>query len=190
MARLIMSICERCGQSFLTGKQYTAKFCSRVCFYGSPEERFDRYTDKTPGNGPNGDCWFWTKTFTTHGYGQFSIDNKTVKAHIYSYKRYKGDIPKGMCVCHSCDTPKCVNPNHLWLGTRRDNLQDCQDKGRRRGPAGEAHPKAKLTDDDVIKIRSDPRMHKLIAEDYGVHPSLIGSIKSGKIWKHLPPMSG
>lgn len=185
MARRIMATCERCGQSYMTGVQYPKRFCTRDCQWGTPEERFEKYTDRTPGHGPSGDCWLWTKTFTTHGYGQFSINNKTVKAHKYSYEKHKGPIPKGMCVCHSCDTPACVNPAHLWLGTQSQNMHDCHAKKRNRAPTGEGHPRAKLKDADVIRILTDTRTQKVIADEYGVDPSIIGLIRAGKIWKHL-----
>jgi len=80
---------------------------------------------------PNSGCWIWNAGFLgTSGYGSFSVKNKTYLAHRISFQIYNGEIAKGMCVMHSCDTPCCVNPRHLKLGTLKDNSQDKMMKGR------------------------------------------------------------
>lgn len=84
----------------------------------------------------NKDCWEWTGSRDRFGYGWFRMNQKSIKAHRASYILHKGDIPKGKgyhgtCVCHSCDNPSCVNPNHLWLGTITDNNRDAIKKGRK-----------------------------------------------------------
>jgi hypothetical protein len=86
---------------------------------------------------PNG-CWEWQASLTHSGYGRFNIRSKTYRAHIVSYLLLKGEISKNKCVCHTCDNPRCVNPNHLWLGTMKDNVKDMILKGRqkRRGGKG------------------------------------------------------
>lgn len=92
------------------------------------QERFWRKVDKP--NGENG-CWLWTGSFTTPGYGQFRADGKNLSTHRYAYEISRGPIPKGLLVCHHCDNPKCVRPDHLFLGTHKDNHDDSVAKGRR-----------------------------------------------------------
>lgn len=77
-------------------------------------------------------CWEWQLSKTPQGYGQAMYRRKRWRAHRLSYTAFKGEIPEGLCVCHTCDNRKCVNPEHLWLGTRGDNNKDCSGKGRHR----------------------------------------------------------
>lgn len=84
-------------------------------------------------------CWLWTGSKTSFGYGQMSFgphdgSRRTWPAHKVSWMLHKGDIPDGLFVCHQCDNPPCVNPDHLFLGTAGDNTRDCISKGRDRGP--------------------------------------------------------
>ncbi len=93
----------------------------------TPQERF---WQKVAKGGPD-DCWMWTGGKADHGYGLIYIDGKNRRTHVISWE-WANDCkaPKGMSVCHTCDTPSCVNPAHLWLGTHRENLQDAGRKGR------------------------------------------------------------
>jgi len=75
-------------------------------------------------------CWLWTGSKNKKGYGQVFYNSKLIKAHRFSYEVFKEPIPKGMHVCHSCDIPSCINPDHLWVGTAKDNMIDMGKKGR------------------------------------------------------------
>lgn len=116
------------------------------------EEKFWSKVSKTDG------CWLWTGSRSGNNkrpeslYGSFYLGSgKKIRAHRYSYEISKGSIPEGMLVCHSCDTPLCVNPDHLWLGTSADNNKDCLDKGRggqrRRTHCRKGH---ELTPDNIL----------------------------------------
>ncbi len=139
---------------------------------------------------PNSDCWIWTGAVGENGYGRFRMSGKALIASRASWILFKGAIPDGLFVLHHCDTPLCVNPDHLFLGTSFDNNHDCIEKGRdnpRGGvwPNGENHPMVKLKSDQVIAIRNDARKYRLIANDYGVSISAIKAIKNKRIWRHL-----
>lgn len=148
----------------------------------SCEEKFWAQVKKTD------TCWLWTSGKDRGGYGSFRgkigvhVYDRT---HRYAYALFHGEIPKGMCVCHSCDTPACVNPEHLFLGTGADNMNDKISKGRQRGAFGEKSGAAILTEDQVRAILIDPRPHPAIAADYGVKGSTIGSIKQRVSWSHI-----
>lgn len=137
---------------------------------------------------PEGGCWVWMGTTTSRGYGQLISDNKKHYAHRASYEAFVGPIPKGKYVCHSCDNVYCVNPNHLFLGTQKENLQDMASKGR--STRGEKNPRAKLTEMDVYVIKkvfmSKQDVSDMdIAKTYNVSRSLIQSIRTGKRWNHV-----
>ena len=132
---------------------------------------------------PNG-CWLWVAGKSSDGYGKFSVDRKTIRAHRFSYAYFVGPIPVGMLVCHRCDTRSCVNPDHLFVGTVADNLADMAAK--RRALWGQKNPNAKLTDKAISDILQDKRTLREIAKDYSVTDVTIGLIKRRKIWAHVP----
>lgn len=135
----------------------------------------------------SGDCWLWTASKHIHGYGWFSLDGVTTLAHRMSYMLIFGDIPDSMNVCHMCDTPSCVNPKHLFLGTQQTNVQDMYAKGRR--DIGENHPKSKLSNKQVKEIRAKyiPRKVSLrqLAKEYDVTHRLIETIIKYKTRKDI-----
>lgn len=141
-------------------------------------------------------CWLWTAgQFGRSGYGSFSIrtpeGTRSVRTHRYSYTLTNGEIPDGLHVLHHCDTPLCVRPDHLFLGTALDNARDKVAKGRmRRGNSrGEANGHAKLAEDDVRAIRARPAVRgsqAAMAREYGITPQTVQDIIKRRIWKHLP----
>jgi len=135
-------------------------------------------------------CWVWKAGRSQAGYGVFCVSGKTEYAHRLSWMiKHKKDVPTGMCICHTCDNRKCVNPNHLFLGTRSDNNRDMREKGRSFLPPiflGENHPKAKLTEQDVLLIRQmrkEQKTYAYIAQRFGVTLQQIYHVIKRIHWK-------
>ena len=136
-------------------------------------------------------CWLWIGSInkTAGGYGVYNGHTM----HRFSYELHNGDIPKGLCVCHKCDVPSCVNPNHLFLGTHKENMKDMQNKCRKwsgivmRKTDG-LPASSKLTPNIVNEIKtllSDGMSQDQIAKIYGVTPGTISFIKRGVTWKNV-----
>lgn len=100
-------------------------------------ERFNKYWIPEPNSG----CWLWLGACDGHGYGVLNLDGFVAKAHRFSYRTFRGPIPKGLLICHKCDVRPCCNPNHLFLGTHADNHADMKAKDR---PRGRPYPTARL----------------------------------------------
>lgn len=151
----------------------------------TPDERFWRYVNK---RGPN-DCWLWTGSTDKNGYGRLRHNGRQRGAHRFSYELHLGRIPKGLFVCHECDTPGCVNPAHLWLGTPANNATDRDRKGRHWAPRGNEHPTAKLTEAQVQAIRRLYRTGKYtqaeLGEQFGVTNTAVQLLVSRKTWGHV-----
>ncbi len=129
------------------------------------------------------DCIEWDGYRNRKGYGKRKFRGKNWLAHRAAYTEAYGEIPEGMLVCHHCDNPPCVNPEHLFLGTPADNSSDMTAKGRQ--ARGEASGKAKLTEDQVRAIRADTRMRREIAADYGVDSTVVSRIRLRHTWRHV-----
>jgi len=134
-------------------------------------------------------CWLWLAATTPAGYGKIYVDSQTGvdMAHRVSYMEAHGAIPNGLFVCHECDNPACVRPDHLFLGTQADNLADMTRKGRRRNgyPRGEKNGNAKLSIDQVAGIRNRlaaGEKQASIAADYAIHQSTVSKIHLKKSW--------
>ena len=109
----------------------------RCSSHGPPEERFWKRVSKP--DDPD-KCWQWTGGKSSLGYGDMMIEGKRIGAHRFSYQLHHGPIPEGMWICHHCDNPKCINPDHLFIGTHQDNSNDKIKKGRDvQGFAGKKH---------------------------------------------------
>ena len=137
---------------------------------------------------PNSGCWLWTGNYLKKrgGYGVFTMrpfGMQMVRAHRLSWELHRGQITSDQHVLHRCDNPICVNPDHLFLGDQPSNMQDCKEK--KRHTYGEKNHWAKLTEDDVLAIRSDNRLQREIASDYGITGSTVGDIKKRRSWRHL-----
>lgn len=192
--------CERCGEKFprdprLSQKRWAkVRFCSRRCsnrgrLFHPPHrpvrERFESKVDRSPGQGPNGDCHEWTASRFAKGYGSFGYERKTRYAHRVAWFLATGTWPES-CVCHRCDNPPCVRIDHLFLGTYRDNARDMVAKGRYVPPGvrGEAHGCAKLTAEQAATIQSLRGVEPLrvTAHSFGVSRSTVSLIQRGKLW--------
>lgn len=161
-----------------------------------------RFWDKVNKSGPvhptlKTRCWLWTRSTMGGGYGQFSVKARSpLFAHRYSWEIHNGEIPNGLCVLHHCDNTRCVNPKHLFLGTRKDNSDDMVTKGRvshvgcSKNPSkGEAHGRAKLTNQDVLEIRrlyGTGKFTKIgLARLFRVGRHQVYGIISHKYWSHI-----
>lgn len=154
------------------------------------QERIFEKCEPLPGPG----CWLWVGATFNHGRPQIRTTEYTKSrvrnAARVSYEAFKGNIPDGMLVCHKCDTPLCVNPEHLFLGTHQENKDDCVSKGRQARNCGEKGGRAVLTELDVLEIRAIYAKGDIGSEalgrEYGVSGRQIRYIVSGQEWKHLP----
>lgn len=133
-------------------------------------------------------CWNWSAYIATTGYGMFRFRQRNTKAHRVSYVIHRGEIPAGLLVLHKCDNRKCVNPDHLFLGTTADNMRDMAQKGR--AVKGSAHKLSRLTETQVVGILTLRQRFGVpcsrIANSLGVHPTTIELIVNGKTWPHVP----
>lgn len=125
---------------------------------------------------PNSGCWIWLKSVNVLGYGVCGHDGKTCLAHRLSYAAFKGTI-NGLLVLHKCDNPSCVNPDHLFLGTPQDNMDDMVSKHRHISGT------AKITKEQSIAIRNTSKSNRELATEYGVSYDIIYNIKRGKTWR-------
>lgn len=150
------------------------------------------------------DCWLWRKAVDKNGYGKFSASRHSLRAHRVAYFLSYGVDPLEQLVCHTCDTPGCCNPNHLFLGTNQENILDARDKGRlnplsgdehglRVHPEavarGEQHPNVKLTADQAREVRRLYSKGQLpqhtIADKFGITREAVSRIIRGLNWKHI-----
>lgn len=174
--------CKKCSEDFV-GKGRDREYCSTKC------KILHHIIRKRSG------CWEWKGELHPNGYG-YTTDYETGKrthVHRISYTLFKGEIPLGLYVCHACDNRKCCNPDHLWVGSAKENMQDAKDKGRMEhvklcAPKGEKNANSKIKEEDVRKIRQEIDSGKrctVIAREYGISSTVVYYIRDRKAWKHL-----
>lgn len=164
------------------------------------KSRFWAKVDKKVGQ--NG-CWLWTGYLNQDGYGRIWIETRMVMAHRVAYAITNSDVPENLSVCHSCDNPGCVNPEHLWLGSHLENMTDMYQKKRRKAASGkkngthtrpdkvrrgEKNNTAKLTPTEVAEIRnlSQQGVSRLqLSQTYKVSIFAIRQIITKKSWQHI-----
>lgn len=162
------------------------------CKPKTPEQRFEIYAVPVPECG----CWLWQGPLSHNGYARFKVAAKSVVGSRYAWERFRGPIPAGMEVCHKCDTRCCVNPDHLFIGTKMENEADKVRKGRQsRGEKhsqsfktrarGERSGRAVLSSEQVIQIRSDTRSGRLIGLAFGISQTTVWHIKARRTWRHI-----
>lgn len=198
MPRRIIGVprtCEQCGSGFKAAScrvaNGEARYCSLACKGLSSRMRIeDRLARHSAAPDPDG-CVFWTGDANRRGYGVmvFKTGDKRARklAHRVSYESHFGPIPEGMFVCHHCDNPGCIAPDHLFLGTDADNSDDKCRKGRQN--RGERHGAAKLTEASIEEIRSlygrGGITQAELSARFNVDCSTISLAVRGKTWSHL-----
>jgi len=151
-------------------------------------ERFWSRVDKE--SSPSG-CWNWIGCKSPRGYGRFGIGKKMERANRISLALVVGSLKDDWHACHKCDNPSCVNPDHLWLGSPAENMQDMIKKGRRSNisPKGECHGFSRLTENDAREIRERYIPWKFsrgtLAKIYGVSRGTIQAVLEGRTWRHV-----
>lgn len=183
-----------CESTLKGGLGYCSKHYQRVKKYGDPlggvknhdsvEKRFWKFVEKSDG------CWNWTGQ-KIRGYGRISAGAKgesSLGAHRLSWEIHNNSkVPDGLFVMHKCDNPSCVNPEHLTVGTPKDNFYDMVSKGRRVvvAPKGVFNGKAILDEDKVRFIRQSKLNHAQTAKALNVSISCVRGVRSGRTWSHV-----
>lgn len=190
-AMQLQVFCLRCGKavSRIPSSLSPTTFCSPDCFYryqtdqanSSREARFWALVLK------GAQCWLWQGTKNPNGYGHMRVQGHFRSAHRLAWEYSNGPIPPGLFVCHTCDTPLCMKPDHLFLGTHQDNMKDMARKGRGGGDhTGSHNGRARLTEESVIRIReqaSNGVPHNELADLYRVTEHHIDNIVAGRAWR-------
>ncbi len=188
--------CQRCGKSFATEKNILdkgkGKFCSKKCLITPPTDIKTAFWSQVVKHDGDG-CWEWTGNKSrSFGYGSFAYAGTTKAAHRVSWEMHNGPIQVNseirILVCHKCDNPPCVRPDHLFLGTDADNNKDNMLKGRCRPRVGSSQWKTRHTEAEVIEMRrlfSEGVSKRSIADRFGLTMSHLGFILRRKTWKHI-----
>lgn len=178
-------VVEGCGKVGKLKRGMCMKHYTRWIRYGDPlRERRNlahRFASKYRIDDASG-CWIWTAATTRFGYGVLQLGvKKQEKAHRVSWELFNGRIQDGLMIRHRCDTPNCVNPNHLQLGTHDDNMRDMVARGR--SCARSKNPNCKLSEADVALVLCSQERAPSLAAKFGVHPETIRRIRRNENWK-------
>lgn len=158
-----------------------------ITYHGRPEDRFEQQYEVNEETG----CWEWTGTRHNFGYGQFGVDGGTMGAHRYSYKLHNDGIPDGAHICHKCNNPPCVNPDHLYAGSPKSNAQDAIEAGsfphEGSTKSGEENRHSHINNDDVRKMReryanSDVTYTEL-SDEYDISMGAVSRMIRGESYK-------
>lgn len=159
------------------------------------KERISSFISRTRQSDSGCIEWIGSVSGSVLKYGRFCIGKLEFKSHRVSWVINFGEIPEGMLVCHHCDNPICVNPDHLFIGDHFDNQRDCQKKFRRKfntnprpSTQGEKHVRAKITTQDVLEIRelrSNGYTYKDLAKKFNLGKTTISHITKKRNWKHV-----
>lgn len=176
MALIERILCPECGD-----KEIRRGFICRDCYTSVDRRLYSQLATQ-------GECLVWTGSCTRFGYGHMQVGGVLTVVHRVVWEREVGHIPEGMFVLHKCDNPPCCRPDHLFLGTKKDNAVDMVNKGRLKTPGlrGDNHPNSKLTKEKVYEIRKHLQegvTQRELSRRYGVSWSAIHQIHKGRIWK-------
>ena len=151
------------------------------------EVRFERHVDRDGAGG----CWLWRGSIASSGYGQMRVGRRgpCISVHRWAYEYFKGPVPDGLLVLHTCDVKHCCNPGHLYAGTQAQNTADAVARGRRAKKYKFGSRVRKLTDDDVRTIRVDERPVHVVAAAYGVAEVTVFNVRARRRKGHVPDVA-
>lgn len=181
-------LCRYCGAVAPPGRIFCDVECYRQKRLGEPiEQRFWSKVNRS------GDCWLWTASRWSSGYGQFSLPagrnkRKTIGAHVFAYELANGPVPDGLEIMHRCDTPLCVRPDHLMVGTHLLNVQDAAAKGKYRVSRPSKQKLSATQVQDIRSLVASGEKQIRVAERFGVSEGYISRIMRGTLRQYDAPL--